>query len=150
MKIGSGFWLLDITDWWCQQEVTGSKCADLSNVAHEGLSLIPHRVGAEASISVVQDTIGCRQSKTTGETLREKVIVRQFAQTNIGISAGDDPALDMRNTENNLEMKREADEWKLHRIAKVHDSLDMWQGSQNLRATQNESCTQNELMTAVG
>jgi len=35
-------------------------------------------------------------------------------------------------------------------MAKVHDILEMWQGSQNLRATQKESCAQNKQMTAVG
>jgi len=47
-------------------------------------------------------------------------------------------------------MKEEAEETKLHRMAKVHDSLEMWQGSQNLCATQKESRAQNKQMTAVG
>jgi hypothetical protein len=47
-------------------------------------------------------------------------------------------------------MKKEAEERKLHRMAKVHDVLGMWQGSQNLRATQKESRAQNNHMTAVG
>jgi hypothetical protein len=34
-------------------------------------------------------------------------------------------------------------------MAKVHDFVEMWQGSQNLRATQNESRAQNKRMTAV-
>jgi hypothetical protein len=54
------------------------------------------------------------------------------------------------NTENDSEMKKEAEERKLHRMAKVHDFLEMWQGSQNLRATQKESRAQNKQMTAVG
>jgi hypothetical protein len=48
-----------------------------------------------------------------------------------------------------MEMKREAEEKKLHRMANVRDCLEMWQGSQTLRATQKESRTQNEQMTAV-
>jgi hypothetical protein len=47
-------------------------------------------------------------------------------------------------------MKKEAEERKLHRMAKVDDFLEMWQGSQNLRPTQKESRTQNRQMTAVG
>jgi hypothetical protein len=47
-------------------------------------------------------------------------------------------------------MKKEAEERKLHRIAKVHDFLEMWQGSQNLSATQKKSRSQNTQMTAVG
>jgi hypothetical protein len=35
-------------------------------------------------------------------------------------------------------------------MAKVHDFLEMWQGSQNLHATQKESRAQNKQMTAVG
>jgi len=64
--------------------------------------------------------------------------------------AGTDPELDTTNTENDSEMKKEAEERKLHRMAKVHDFLEMWQGSQNLRATQKESRAQNKQMTAVG
>jgi len=47
-------------------------------------------------------------------------------------------------------MEKEAEERKLHRLAKVHDFLKMSQGSQNLRATQKESRTQKMQMTAVG
>jgi len=64
--------------------------------------------------------------------------------------AGTDPELDNANTENDSEMKKEAEERKLHRMAKVHDFLEMWQGSQNLRATQKESRAQKKQMTAVG
>jgi len=103
----------------------------------------------EASISLGQDVIGWRQSKTTGETLCEKVVVRQFARANSGLLACDNPVLDPDSTDNDMEMKREAEEKKLHRMAKVHDFLEMWQGSQTLRATQKESRAQNKQMTAV-
>ena len=79
MEISSTFCLPDITDWWWQQEETHSKYADLSNVARDIFSIIPHGVAVEASFSLGRDAIGWRQSKTTGETLREIVIVRQFA-----------------------------------------------------------------------
>jgi len=36
------------------------------------------------------------------------------------------------------------------RMANVHDFLEMWQGRQNLRASQKESRTHNKQMTAVG
>jgi len=39
---------------------------------------------------------------------------------------------------------------KLHWMAKLHNFLEMWQGSQNLRATQKESRAQNKQITAVG
>jgi len=148
-EISSTFWIPDITDWWRQQDETHPKYADLSNVAHNIFSIIPHGVGVEASFSLGRDEIGWRQSKTTGETLREKVIVREFARANNGISAGTHPELDTTNTENNSEMMKEVEERKSHRMAKIHDFFEMWQGSQNLRATQKESCAQNKLMTAI-
>jgi len=150
MEFSSTFWIPDLTDWWRQQEETHSKYTDLSNVARTIFSIIPHGVGVEASFSFGRDVIGWRQSKTTGETLREKVVVRQFARANNRILASTYPELDNANTENNSEMKKEAEERKLHRMAKVHDFLEMWQGSQNLRATQKESRARNKQMTAIG
>jgi hypothetical protein len=47
-------------------------------------------------------------------------------------------------------MKKVAEERKFPRMAKVHDCLEMWQGSQNLLTTQKESRAQNKYMTAVG
>ena len=148
-EISSTFWIPDLTDWWRQQEEAHSKYANLSNVAHDIFSIIPHGVGVEASFSFGRDVIGWRQSMTTGSTPRENVVVRQFAQANNEILAGADPELDTMNRENDLEMKKEAEERKLHRLAKVHDFLKMWPGSQNLHATQNESRTKNKQMTAV-
>jgi len=120
MEIRSTFWILDMTDWWHQQEESHSKYADRSNVAHNLFTIIPHGVGVEASFSHARDDIGWRQSKTTGEALCEYVVVRQIARANNGISAGDDPVWDTTNTENDWQLKKEAEEWKLHRMAKVH------------------------------
>jgi hypothetical protein len=39
--------------------------------------------------------------------------------------AGTDPELDTTNTENDSEMKKEAEERTLHRMAKIHDFLEM-------------------------
>jgi len=79
MESSSTFWLPDINDWWRQQEEMHSKYADLSNVARNIFSIIPHGVGVEASFSLGRDVIGWRQSKTTGETLCKNVVVRQSA-----------------------------------------------------------------------
>jgi len=149
VEISRTFWLPDITDRWRQQDETHSMYADLSIVARDIFSIIPHGVAVEASFSLGRDVIGWRQSKTTGKTLRENVVVRQFARANNGLLAGDDPVWDSNSTDNNMEMKREAEEQKLHRMAKVHNHLEMWQGSQNLQATQNKSRAQNKQMTAV-
>jgi hypothetical protein len=58
--------------------------------------------------------------------------------------------MDTTNIENDSEMKKEAEERKLQRMAKVHNLLEMWQGSRNLRATQKECRAQNKQITAVG
>ena len=150
MEISSTFWIPDITDLRHQQEETHSNYSDLSNVARNIFSIIPHGVRVEASFSVGRDVIGSRQSITTGKTLCKKAVVRQFARDNNGILAGTEPELDTTNSENDSEMKKEVKERKLHRMAKVHDFLEMWQGNQNLYATQKESCAQNKQMTAVG
>jgi len=73
------FWIPDITDWWRQQEETHSNHVDLSSVAPDIFSIIPHGVVVEASFSLRQDVIGWRQSKPTSETVCRKVVVRQFA-----------------------------------------------------------------------
>jgi len=46
--------------------------------------------------------------------------------------------------------KKEAVERKSHRMVKAHHFLEMWQGSQNIRATQKESQAENTYITAVG
>jgi len=108
MEIRSTFLLPDITEWLRQQEETHSKYADLSNVARDIFSIIRRGVEVEASFSIGRDVIGWRQSETTGETLLERVIVREFARANDRIFAGADPSLDTTNTENDMEWtKRE-------------------------------------------
>jgi len=135
MAISSELWMLDITDWWRQQEEMHSKYADLSNVVCDIFSIIPHDVGVEASFSLGRNFIGSRQLKTKGKNLYEKVVARQFARANIGILAGNNPVSDMNNTENYWEINKGAEEMKLHQMATVHNFLAMWQGSQNLCAT---------------
>jgi hypothetical protein len=49
MEFSSTFWIPDITDWWRQQEETHLKYTDLSNVARDIFSIIPHGVRVEAS-----------------------------------------------------------------------------------------------------
>jgi hypothetical protein len=78
MEIRSTFCIPDKTDWLRQQEGMHSQYADHSNVAHDIFSIIPHGVGVEASLSFGRDVIGWRPSKTTGQTLHERVVVRQF------------------------------------------------------------------------
>ena len=150
MEISSTFWLPEITEWWRQLADTHSQYADLSNLSGNIFSIIRHAVAVGASFCLCRDVISWRQSTTTGETLCEKVLVRQYSQANKVILAVADPLLDITNTENNSDTKEEAEERNLQRMAKVHDFLGMWQGSQKLHATQKESRTQNKQMTAVG
>jgi len=126
MESSSTFWLLDITDWSGQPQEIQSKNANLSKVACDILSLIPHGVGVEACFSIGRDVIGWSQSKTTGDTLHEKVVVRQFARANNGILAGAHPELDTMTTENDSELKKDAEERTLHRMARIHDFVEMW------------------------
>jgi len=147
MEISSTFWVPDITNWWCKQEATHSEYANLSNVAHDISSIVPHGVGVEASLSLGRDVIGWRQSQTIGEWLHKMVVVGQFARADNRISAGADPELDTMTTENDSEMKKEVEARRLHRMAKVHDSLEMGQGSLTVHATQKESRAHDNQMT---
>jgi len=63
--------------------------------------------------------------------------------------AGTAPELDTTNAENDSEMKIEVEEMNFRIMAKVHNVLEMWQGSQKLSDPQKESHTQNKQMTAV-
>jgi len=78
-----------------------------------------------------------------------RVVVRQFTRANNGIIAGADPELGTMTTENDMQMNKEAEDKTLHRMANVHDLLKMWQGRQNLRATQIEFRAQNKQITAM-
>jgi len=143
MEIYCTFWLPDITDWWLYREETYSQYPNLSNVVCDVLSIIPHGVGVEASFSLGWDVISWRQWKPSGKTNCDKFVIRQLAWANDGILAGSDPPSDTRYIPNNLGMKREVEEINLHRVAKVNDFLEMWQGSRNLCATQKKSRAQN-------
>jgi len=129
LGISSPFWIRDIADWWHQHDVTHSRYGDLCNVTRNVFTNISPGVGVEASFSLAWDVIGWRQSKTTSKTLCEKVVVWQFARANNGILAGDDPALNTTNTDNDLQIKKEAEDRILHRMAKVRNLLEMSQGS---------------------
>jgi hypothetical protein len=121
-----------------------SQYTNLSNVACNILSFIPHGVAVEYRFSLGPDVIGKKKYKDTSKMHQEKVVVKKFAWANNGQLAANCAALEPTGTENYLELKIKAEERTLHTIAKVHDVLEMWQGSQNLHATQNETCAQNK------
>jgi len=150
MEISSTFRLLEITDWCGQQVEPHWKYTDNLNLAHDIFSPVLNGVRVEANFSLGREVIDCRQSKTTGKTLWEKVVVRQFGGAHNGRLAGHWTALDTTETEQDFKLKKGLEERKLHRMAKVHNFLEMWQGSHNLHATQKEPRIQNKKMTAVG
>jgi len=150
MEFSSTFWIQDITDWQRQEKEMHLNYADFSKLACYIFSIIQHGFGVEPSFSLDRDVISWRQSKTTGETLCEIVGVRQFAQAINRILEVADLALDHTNTENDSEIQKEAEKIIPHSMAKVHYFLEMWQGSQNLRAIQKECRAQNTQMTAMG
>jgi len=76
MEIRSTFWKMHIIDRWCQHEEMHSKYTDLSKVTRHIICITQPGVGVDASCSLGQVVICWRQSKTTGQTLGEKVIVR--------------------------------------------------------------------------
>jgi hypothetical protein len=47
-------------------------------------------------------------------------------------------------------MKQEVVEMTFHRIGKVNNFLEMWQGCQNPCTTKKKACTQNNKRTAIG
>jgi hypothetical protein len=51
--------------------------------------------------------------------------VWQIARANCGLLAGHDSVSDPDSADHNMEMKREAEEKMLHRMAKVHEFLGM-------------------------
>ena len=150
MKFSITFSIPDLTNWWCKQEETHSQYADLSNVVRDINCIITHGVNVKASFSLGRDVIGGRQSKSPGEALCKTFIVTQFSRANTEILACTHPELENTNTENDSEIRNHVQESKLHRMAKVYNILEMWQGSQKLRATQKTSRTQNKQMTDVG
>jgi hypothetical protein len=77
---------------------------DLSNVAHNIFSIIPHRVGVKASFCSDRDVIGWRRSKTICETLHEVVVVRLSTRPNSGILASIDAQMDSTSTEQDSKM----------------------------------------------
>jgi len=114
MEISRTFWLPDITDWWRKQEETHSKYADICNLARDIFSIVSQDVGVETSFSHRQDVIGWTQSKTTGGTLHEEVVLRHFTRANNGLLAGDDTVGNANSHDNDMQIMRAAEEKKFH------------------------------------
>jgi len=150
MEIRDTTCIPDITDWWCHQEEMQLKYADLSNVTCDMSSITRLGVRVEVSFSLGPAVIGWRESEITGQTLREKVSLRQYARVNHSIVVGHSTAFDTTETENDLGLKKDVVQSTLHRMAKAHNLIEMWQGSQTLCALQKKARHQNKQMTAIG
>jgi hypothetical protein len=118
-------------------------------VASEIFCTIPQGVGLDYSFSHWRDAPRWRQSKTNDDTLYGKVIALLCTQANNRKFAGDSTLSDTKEIENHLELMNEVEDKTFHRVANVYDIWEMWQGSQNLRATLKKSSTQNKQMIAV-
>jgi len=88
----------------------------------------PHGIRLGAWSSLPQQVIRLGWLKTTGETLYEEVVVRQYPQPNARLLAGNDAELDWTDVEDDIELKTEAEGTKLLTIAKVQDILVIWWG----------------------
>jgi hypothetical protein len=98
----------------------------------------------ETTLFLAQDVISYRQSITAGDTRCKEVIARRSHQVTNGLLAGDDSELNMTNTDNDLEIQREVEQKILHRMAKVHDVMEMQQGSKNVCTAWIESRGRNK------
>jgi hypothetical protein len=67
-----------------------------------------------------------------------------------GSFGGKIPITHPQDSHNNAEIKKTAEQNKLHRMAKVNAILEMWQGSENLYSPQKAVHAQNAQMTAMG
>src|SRR5215208_5391387 len=109
-------------------------------MARDIFSVIPLRVGVEVSFSLGHDVIGWRQSKTSGSTLQQKVVVRQWAHSNKGLLA--DAFSDAR-LENDTEGKADAEQSKLKKLASLTDFMYKSKRSSELNAVQKKLREQN-------
>jgi hypothetical protein len=100
MESRSTFWLPDITDWWLIYNELHPKYTDLSNLACNIFSIIPHGIRDKVSYSLGLDFIRWKQSEATGGTDHDQVLVRQFASVMNGLLSGDDHDFDPTSAEN--------------------------------------------------
>jgi hypothetical protein len=82
-----------------------SKCGDLFNVPCDIHIIIPDSVEVEASLSLGQDVIGWGQLICIGQTLGDKVVIRQCAVADNVNLAGNDPELDTMNNKKESDLK---------------------------------------------
>jgi hypothetical protein len=127
------FWSASVAAWWKHQVTHVTEYAPLSQMARNIFAVMPHGVGVEASFSLGRDVIGWRQARTSGATLQQKVVVRQWARSNSGQLA--DASID-RLTQNDAAAKAKAEQLKLRKLASLTDFLYWSKKSQQFRSAQ--------------
>ena len=135
-ELTASFWYPDVAGWWLKQETTMGEYRDLARMARDIFSVMPHGVGVEASFSLGRDVISWRQSRTTGVTLQQKVVVRQWARSNNGILPEDIANQLLPSSSDDEQRKRE--DQRLDRLATLRDFLLFKKESDNLRSMQKK------------
>ena len=120
-EITASFWYPDVGGWWLKQETSMGEYRDLAKMARDIFSVMPHGVGVESSFCLGRDVIGWRQCRTTGVTLQQKVVVRQWARNNGGLLP-DEVKMSMDSMADPEEKAKEEDK-KLDRLATIKDFL---------------------------
>ena len=142
-EMTAGFWKPDVAAYWLQQEENFGEYAVLARMARDIFSVIPHGVGVESSFSLGRDLIGWRQSSTNGETLRRKVIVRQYARSNPGLL----PRVnDHHRDAAGIEKKEQKEEdRKLMKLAGIRDHVNFKRCRKDRRRAKESLTKKNSL-----
>ena len=135
-EVTASFWYPDVGGWWYNQEKMLGEYRDLAKMARDIFSVMPHGVGVEASFSLGRDVIGWRQSKTSGITLQQKVVVRQWARSNDGLFPEEIGMLDISDNDN--EEKRQKEDRKLNQLASIKDFITFTNESRARKSYQRQ------------
>jgi hypothetical protein len=119
----------DLTNLFWQQEDTNTLYTRLSYMRWDIGSITAHEVGVAATDSTECDMISWSPSQTTARTLYNEVVIRHISRANDGLLARNDAILNRTASLNAFEMKWVVEQWWLPRMAKVHNIIDMRQGS---------------------
>jgi hypothetical protein len=147
-EITASFWYPDVAGWWMKQERRMGDYQDLARMARDIFSVMPHGVGVEASFSLGRDVMSWRQSRTKGETLQQKVVVRQWARSNDGFLP-DEIRTSVDGESLDDERGKKEDE-KLNQLASVRDFLIFKKESDNLRKMQKKLKGKDVAVSGMG
>ena len=147
-EITASFWYPDVGGWWLKQETSMGEYRDLAKMARDIFSVMPHGVGVESSFCLGRDVIGWRQCRTTGVTLQQKVVVRQWARNNGGLLP-DEVKMSMDSMADPEEKAKEEDK-KLDRLATIKDFLTFSNESKKKRSMQKKLKGKDTAVSGMG